>query len=132
MTTTTATKTPAEQGRVRSVFVQAYKRRDRNGNTYHSAWLHVNGEIVAAVQDTYGYGNAYQRSAAAELAKLGYIPYDVNPRGETVAPTLWQVCERFGIDLYDTCEGAKLAEYRRMQGYRNKPAAERFPEEVHV
>lgn len=42
------------------------------GNTYHSATVLVDGEVKARVDFTYGYGNQYEYSGMAALAKAGF------------------------------------------------------------
>ena len=47
---------------------------DKNGNTYHTAKVWVNGEYVGQTNIAYGYGNQYLETAAELLREKGYIP----------------------------------------------------------
>lgn len=45
-----------------------------NGNTYHTAEIHINGVPKFKTERTYGYGNQYVWSGLQKLAEEGYIP----------------------------------------------------------
>lgn len=72
----------------------------KNGNTYHSARVTIDGDTVLAVPFQYGYGDQYVYSAQEAMAEAGIVPMDRHPNG-SVQP-LWQVAREHGIGLtYD-------------------------------
>lgn len=44
-----------------------------NGNTYHSARIFINGELVHTIGMTYGYGSQYEQNAILWLTENGHI-----------------------------------------------------------
>ncbi len=93
--TTSPSVTPVKSGD--SITIIGRRWFDRvNGNTYHSCECLINGQPVANVPFSYGYGNQYEYSAMNKLAELGYLPgYD----SQTVA---WRYCEDRGIAYHAT------------------------------
>lgn len=77
----------------------------RAGNTYHSVKLIADGEEVATVPMTYGYGEQWKRTAVAALKDAGLVE-----RLGGLKPTepLWKLVKREGINLTtDVVEVAK-------------------------
>jgi len=77
-----------------------------NGNTYHSARVYVDDELIAAAPFQYGYGDQYVQSAHEVLTEHGVVPMKRYPNGST--EILWQVCKRLDIRLtYRVTDGLK-------------------------
>lgn len=58
----------------RSIFIIGRRWFDKvNGNTYHSAMIYVNDDLVHTIPFTYGYGNQYEWNSFAWLKQNGYI-----------------------------------------------------------
>ena len=69
------------------------------GNTYHSVKAVVDGEVKAAVDFAYGYGDQYLETGWTALEKAGAVP--VRPRNERGnTPAVWAWCEEQGIALH--------------------------------
>lgn len=80
---------------MRSVFVSGREWFHREGgNTYFSARVWVDGELVAYLPFQYGYGSAYEAEACRTLHTLGLTPDGWDP----VRP-LWQLRD-YGVDVY--------------------------------
>ena len=79
----------------RSLFVEARLWFDKTyGNTYYSARLYVDGEIIATLPMSYGYDMQYLQGARDKLIELGYIS------AEYASKPLWRAVSALGIDLY--------------------------------
>ncbi len=63
------------------------------GNTYHSVNILVNGQQVHQVEFAYGYGQQYEWTARAWLAKNGYLK-DIEDN-----ESLWRYCDDHKIHL---------------------------------
>ncbi len=62
-----------KKGSLLSVFINAKQWRDKTyGNTYYSAQISVNGEIVGYLPFQYGYGNQFLYEADKWLYNNGY------------------------------------------------------------
>jgi hypothetical protein len=48
-----------------------------NGNTYHSARIYVNNELIHTIGMTYGYGEQYEQNAIQWLKDNGHINKDL-------------------------------------------------------
>ena len=44
------------------------------GNTYCSATVHLDGELIATVPETYGYGDYYRQAAMEAVDATGWLP----------------------------------------------------------
>ncbi len=67
------------------------------GNTYHTAEILIDGVTVHKTPRQYGYGSAYEDSAAAWLESAGYITRKAYANGGH--EPLWQVVrERMGLN----------------------------------
>lgn len=68
-----------------------------NGNTYFSAIIYVNGDLVHTIEFEYGYNDHYMTVASNWLFKNGYLP------GKTEHGSLWQplrqYCDEYNIKL---------------------------------
>lgn len=72
----------------------------RNGNTYHTCSIYVNGEHVHTTPDmAYGYGEQYVQTAQAWLLANEHLPGYVEGTIEPYTPSeaLWVYCDRMGI-----------------------------------
>lgn len=59
---------------VQSVFIVGRRWFERtNGNTYHSAEIYVNNEMVHKIDYQYGYGNQFEWEGMLWLSKNGYF-----------------------------------------------------------
>ena len=69
-----------------------------NGNTYHSARVFADGELVAVVPFQYGYDDAWLQSAMVEMVEAGILPGLRSGPHDTLRP-LWQQLEGTGDTL---------------------------------
>lgn len=87
----------------RSVFIEGREWTDKTyGNTYFSARVWVDGNIVAVLPFQYGYGDMFLFEAASVLKDMGYLEND-----ETA---LWNIARDMGFDLYRTLSVTKKSE----------------------
>lgn len=78
----------------RSIFIEAREWTDTTyGNSYFSARIWVDGEIVSVLPFQYGYGDHYKTMAHQELIELGYFTED-----ELIS--IVQLGMDKGIDIY--------------------------------
>jgi hypothetical protein len=78
----------------RSVFIEAREWFDKvNGNSYFSARIWVDGEIVSVLPMQYGYESHYKTVAHQELIALGYFT-------ETQLISIVQLGKNEGVDIY--------------------------------
>ena len=63
-----------------------------NGNTYHSARVFADGELVVVVPFQYGYDDAYRDSAMVAMVEAGVLPGLRYGPHNTLRP-LWQQIE---------------------------------------
>ena len=79
----------------RSLFIEAREWFDKSGgNSYFSARIWVDGQIVALLPFQYGYGSQNEYEAQKKLLELGYLPQEGKNRG------LWSIAEEMGFDYY--------------------------------
>lgn len=79
----------------RSLFIEAREWFDKvNGNSYFSARVWVDGEIVTVLPFQYGYGNQNEHEAQKKLIEIGYLPQEGENRG------LWSIAKEMGFDYY--------------------------------
>lgn len=77
---------------MQSIFIEAREWFDKTGgNSYFSARISVDGELVGYLPLQYGYESAYEYEATKWLVANGYIT-------ERVAP-LWQL-KQDGVHVY--------------------------------
>lgn len=70
----------------------------QNGNSYFSAVIQADGEVIGELPFQYGYGDHYVDMASAYLDEKGIID---NPRHSNGSRnTLWRYCEENDIVLY--------------------------------
>lgn len=67
------------------------------GNTYFSASIEVDGEIVHTIEYEYGYGDYYLQVAWEWLSENGYVSPKRYDWGGLESPTIY--CREHGIDL---------------------------------
>jgi hypothetical protein len=85
--------------KTRSITIIGLLHTDRNGNTYNTATILVNGVMVHKTDRQYGYGCQYEEIAADWLEDNKYLPgreHHANGSKEQ----LWQYCGWHGIALY--------------------------------
>jgi hypothetical protein len=86
-------------GKVETVTILGKRWFDRkNGNTYYTADILVNGRHVHKLPYDYGYGDHYRDEAAKWLIQNGYIQGTKNPRTGSYPP-LWQLAQAQGIHV---------------------------------
>lgn len=72
-----------------------------NGNTYHTAKVYVDGDLVHEVPKSYGYDRMYLQNAIEWLKDNGYLPKECEALGK-----MW--CPYHGIKLsYTASEVAR-------------------------
>lgn len=79
------------------------------GNTYHSAEIEVNDNLVHKIEFCYGYGSQYEWNAYKWLQENGYIKIsqkDMNSRG-SVAICLGRYCRENDIEFSSTVVDVK-------------------------
>lgn len=60
---------------LKSIFIEAREWFDKSGgNSYWSAQIQVNKELVLTIPMTYGYDTAYVTGSLKALQEAGYIP----------------------------------------------------------
>mgnify|MGYP000524611856 CR=1 FL=1 len=69
-----------------------------NGNSYFSADIQADGELVGKLPMQYGYGDHYIDMANQWLHVRGFIDNPTHEKGSREA--LWRYCEENNIDLY--------------------------------
>ncbi len=80
----------------RSLFIEAREWFDKvNGNSYFSARVWIDGEVVGVLPFQYGYGNQFEYEAQKWLLSEGYLPQEGKNRG------LWSIAEEAGFDYYN-------------------------------
>lgn len=91
---------------MKNIRIEGRRWRDKiNGNTYHSARVYVDGELVVAVPWQYGYGDQYVWSGWLALVEL--LNLDIE-RHENGSESAWRWCERHGVKVdYDYVDGLK-------------------------
>lgn len=70
----------------------------RNGNTYHSATIVIDGQKICYIPFCYGYDGAYIDTAAQWLESNGYLSLERYANGGREA--LWGWCSRNGVLFY--------------------------------
>ena len=91
--------TQIEQKPIDSICIHAKEWFDRaNGNSYFSATIQINGEVIHKLPFQYGYGESYIDAANQWLVMTGIID---NPRHDNGSYNpLWSYCQDNGITLY--------------------------------
>lgn len=82
----------------RSVFIESREWRDRNGNSYATAAVHVNGQRVHTTDRTYGDDTSAIYLATEWLRANGYV--DAITWRDSVVMLRPRDFEQAGIDLY--------------------------------
>ena len=73
----------------------------RNGNTYHTAEIIIDGKLAHKTDMEYGYDECYIQTAFGWLDENGYTDRDRSANtGMWTAP--WRYCEENGIELHTT------------------------------
>lgn len=87
----------------KSLFIEGREWFDKvNGNSYFSARVWVDGEIVGVLPFQYGYGDHYKSVAQRWLVDNGYLPESIG--------ALWALADKFGFDYYATKSTTKKSE----------------------
>ena len=71
------------------------------GNTYFSAEIWVDGEMVHKIDYEYGYGEQYKHEAFQWLNRENYVQLEQNQHNHSFEPP-WQYCQRKKIQLVAT------------------------------
>lgn len=80
----------------RSLFIEGREWFDKTGgNSYFSARIWVDGEVVGVLPFQYGYGNVYEYEAQKWLLSEGYLPQE----GKNYR-SLYTVAKELGLDYY--------------------------------
>lgn len=80
----------------RSLFIEGREWFDKTGgNSYFSARIWVDGEVVGVLPLQYGYGNYYEYEAHKWLLSEGYLPQE----GKNYYP-LSRIVRELGLDYY--------------------------------
>lgn len=96
----------------RSLFIEGREWFDKvNGNSYFSARVWVDGEIVGVLPFQYGYGNQYEYEAQKWLLSEGYLPQEGKSNG------LWTIARELGFDLYSSKAYHKKSEMFKASTY---------------
>ncbi len=81
---------------IERIEVQGREWFDRvNGNSYCSARVLVDDELVVVIPFQYGYGHAFEQYAGEELARISVVFFEKYPNGAT--ETLRRYCARNNI-----------------------------------
>ena len=83
-----------------------------NGNSYFSARIWVDGEIVGVLPFQYGYGNQYEYEAHKWLLGEGYLPQE----GKNYH-SLFTVTRELGLDYYAVKSYHKKSEMFKASTY---------------
>jgi hypothetical protein len=87
----------------KSLFIEGREWHDKTyGNSYFSARIWIDGEIVGVLPFQYGYGDHYKSVAQRWLTEQGYLP--ASNRG------IWAFAEEFGFDYYTVKSVTKKSE----------------------
>lgn len=92
----------------RSIYVSAYRWHDKTyGNTYWSARVYVDGEVIAYLPFQYGYDNQHIHTALDTLRL-----HNILPDG---AKDLYTI-RKSGIDFYSSIQDRKQREVKLWGG----------------
>lgn len=96
----------------RSLFIEGREWYDKiNGNSYFSARIWVDGEVVGVLPFQYGYGDQYQYEAGRWLVEEGYLPKDEKRH-------LSFITRELGVDFYAKKSETKKREMFTVNTYR--------------
>lgn len=102
----------------KSLFIEGREWFDKvNGNSYFSARVWVDGEIVGVLPFQYGYGDQYEYEAHKWLLGEGYLPQE----GKNYY-SLSRIARELGIDYYAVKSYHKKAEMFSNNTYRKASA----------
>lgn len=91
----------------KSVFVEAREYFDKTyGNSYFSARISIDGQVVHALPFQYGYESQFEHEAKKWLHQNGYLTIE-----ESVRP-LWNLKTR-GIDVYTVKYSRNMRDTKR-------------------
>ena len=92
---------------MKNIRIVGKRWRDKvNGNTYHSARVYVDGELICAVPWQYGYGDQYVWSGW--LALVDKLGLEVKRHENGSTEPAWQWCRDRGIAYdYEHHDGLK-------------------------
>lgn len=88
--------------------IEVYGRRWFNrsfGNTYFTAKIYVNGQLVHEMPMEYGYGDHYADRAADWLNQSGYVRLKQHSNGGH--EPMWQYCQDRGIEYLRSAEDVR-------------------------
>lgn len=91
---------------LRSLFIEAREWFDKvNGNSYFSARIQVNGEVIATLPFQYGYERQFESEAQKTLLEMGYLP-----QKDKHFQSLSTLAEKLSFDYYAVKYSAKHRE----------------------
>lgn len=97
----------------RSLFIEGREWFDKiNGNSYFSARIWVDGEVVGVLPFQYGYGSQYEYEAQKWLLREEYLPQEGKSRG------LWTIARDLGFDLYTNKSFVNKRDMFKAETYR--------------
>lgn len=102
----------------RSLFIEGREWFDKTGgNSYFSARVWVDGEVVGVLPFQYGYGNSYEYEAQKWLLSEGYLPQE----GKNYY-SLSTITRNLGLDYYAVKSFTNKREMFRDTTYRKASA----------
>lgn len=97
----------------RSLFIEGREWFDKTyGNSYFSARVWVDGEVVGVLPFQYGYGNQYEYEAQKWLLSEGYLPQENKHNHLTF------LARELGFDFYSSKSYHKKSEMFKETTYR--------------
>lgn len=76
--------------------IQGTRWRDSFGNTYHKAYVEVDGRYIGEVGPAYGYGEQYVETGYELLEEKGIVPKRIHGRSGGKKPP-WSAAREAGI-----------------------------------
>lgn len=71
-----------------------------NGNTYHTAQIIVDGELIGKTPFQYGYGNQFEWNAWSWLEEHGYMPNREHSKNGSAEPGWRYFRDKHGLKYY--------------------------------
>lgn len=88
------------------VRIEGTRWRDGSGNTYHKAYVYIDGRLALTTPVTYGYGDQYVQTGWEAAEEQGLLPHPEKGRSGSWSP--WRTAEANGIEFaYDATDVAR-------------------------
>jgi hypothetical protein len=71
-----------------------------NGNTYHTATIYIDGEMVHKLPFQYGYGNQFEWNAVQWLDENGYMPEREHHKNGSAEPGWAYFRDKHGLTYH--------------------------------